>query len=223
MKNDFEKLMEQAAKHLYKRTCSIGDWCFEPSGTGNFVVSYKGEAVVSSKNNQIIDAKWGSRIAGVEVCDILSSLLKNVPHIQLDAMVVRTDDCLASLGYDGPSYPISDIPGLEDIDYYRAWVTSKENSTDPKMTDYVVYWDQGNTWCEVLAVFEGVTHEQFVEGLHNKYREWIREEEQTNQEVSFENISPSASLDALIKQAFDYTTGACVPLDMKAKDHMPEI
>lgn len=228
MKNSFDSLMEQAAQHLYKSTCSAGDWRFEPSGTGNLIISHKGEAVVSCKNNQIIDAKWGSRIADVEVCDILSSLIEHVPHVYLDPMTVRTEDCLDALGYEGPSYRIADVPGLEDIDYYRAWVTSKENPTAPEKTDYVVYWDQGNTWCEVLAVIEGVTHEEFIAEIHNKYYEWIREEgemelslpEQSESDNQHKELSLVPSIDNLIKEA----TTRTIPSDgaSNLKSHEPE-
>lgn len=230
MKNCFENLMALAAADFYQRTCSVGDWCFEVSGAGNIVVSHKGDAVVSCENNQIIDAKWGSRIADIEVRDILSGLLKHVPHIHLDAMSVRTEDCLDALGYDGPAYPIADVPGLEDIDYYRAWVTNKENQTDPEKADYVVYWDQGNTWCEVLAVFEGVTHEEFVAAMHSKYAEWLREEvalelslpeenSPNNQNIDFSLVP---SIDNLIKEAATRTITSDIALDLKERGSEPE-
>lgn len=176
MVNDSEKLLALAAKQCFESTCSVGNWSFKKSGAHSFVIAYNGEPVVTCDNNQIIDAKWGSRVADVEVYDVLSSVLAYLPHIHLDPMTIRTDDGFALLGFDGPSLKIAEIPGMEDIDYYRAWVTSKPNATDPAKQDHIVYWDQGNTWCEVLAVFDGVTHEEFVSELHKKYNEWIREE-----------------------------------------------
>lgn len=176
MKNDFKTLIELAAERQYKSSCRVGAWNFDVCSAGSFVVSHNGEAVVTCESNQITDARWGSRIAGVEVYDILEHLLAQVPQIHLDAMTVRTDDCLALFGYEGPSRPIETVPGLEDIDYYRAWVVSKTNTTDPEKMDHVVYWDEGNTWCEVLAVFDGVTQEEFIAKMHEKYAEWIQEE-----------------------------------------------
>ncbi len=195
-KNDFERLMELADEHHYKSNCSVGNWSFEPSNAGSFVVLHNGETVVTCENNQIVDAKWGCRIAGVEIYDILAYLLAHVPHTHLDPMVVRTDDCLDILGFDGPSRRIADISGMEDIDYYRAWVTSKPNETDPVKMDHIVYWDQGNSWCEVLCVFKGVTHEEFVAEMHNKYTEWIREES-----VLEDNKEPKAPFVSQIQSA----------------------
>ena len=182
LKNDFEKLMEQAEANQYNCICSAGSWVFEGNGPDSFAISHNKETVAACKNNQIIDAKWGCRVAGVEVYDVLLHLLEHVPQIQLDPMSVRTDESLTRLGYMGPSDRIADIPGLEDIDYYRAWVTTKANEIDPDKKDYVVYWDQGNTWCEVLAVFEGFTHDEFVSGIHAKYNEWLREDAALNSE-----------------------------------------
>lgn len=176
MINDFEKMMALAAENHFKENCSVGNWCFDIFSENSFVIAYNGESVVVCNNNQITDAKWGSRIAGVEVYDILKNILENLPSIQLDLMSIRTDEGFSLLGFDGPSLPIADIPGMEDIDYYRAWVTSKSNMINPEKKDHIVYWDQGNTWCEVLAVFQGVTHEEFVSKMHEKYNQWIQEE-----------------------------------------------
>ena len=176
MRNDFEKLMVLAAEDYFEESRSVGNWSFDIAGANTFVISYNGESVVVCDSSQITDAKWGSRIDGVEVYDVLRSVLEHLPHIQLDPMTIRTDDGFSVLGYDGPSFRIADIPGMEDIDYYRAWVTSKPNEVDPAKKDHIVYWDQGNTWCEVLAVFQGVTHEEFVSEMHKKYNHWIQEE-----------------------------------------------
>lgn len=176
IKNDFERLMQLAAERHHTSNCSVGNWASETSNAGTFVVLHNGETVVACDNDQIVDAKWGCRIADVEIYDILKNLLEHIPYTHLDPKVIRTDDCLGILGYEGPSHRIADIPGMEDIDYYRAWVISKSNEADPVKMDHIVYWDQGNTWCEVLAVFVGVTHEEFVAEMHDKYNEWIREE-----------------------------------------------
>lgn len=208
-KNDFEKLLGQAEQYEYQSSCFVGKWSFEPSAPGSFEIIHNEDVVVACENNEIIDAKWGSRVAGVEVCDILKVLIQSVPQIHLDAMIVRTDDCLDALGYEGYSTQISDVPGLEDIDYYRAWVTSKPNTLNPEKTDYVVYWDQGNTWCEVLAVFEGKTHEEFIADIHNKYHEWIQEEEALEQ---------SSSIDTLIKQASARSEVSSTTSDLKINE-----
>lgn len=202
MKNKFDVLIDQAALYQYSKPCSFSDWSFEPNCTGNFAVVHNGETIVTCESGQITNAKWGSRIADIEVHYILSSLIARIPNIQLDIMSVRTEDCLDVFGYDGPSIRIADIPGLEDIDYYRAWVTAKENATDPEKSDYVVYWDQGNTWCEVLAVFEGASHEEFVEALHNKYQEWIQEDQSYEEDRYKSSISQDlSSLGSIISAA----------------------
>lgn len=202
MKNEFDILMEQAAQHQFTKPCSVGDWSFEPGSTGTFAVVHNGEAVVTSEHGQIIDVKWGRRIADIEVHHILSSLIEHIPNVQLDIMAIRTEDCLDVMGYHGPSSRIADIPGLEDIDYYRAWVTTKENPLDPEKTDYVVYWDQGNTWCEVLASFEGVTHGEFVAKLHSKYQEWIHEDPSYVEDSGkLPALPDSTSLDSIISAA----------------------
>lgn len=178
-KKDFEKLMAIAAERHFKENCYAGKWSFDISDVNSFSISYNGESVVVCDNNEIIDAKWGSRIDDIEVYSVLKYVLKHLPHIKLDPMTIRTDDGFSLLGFDGPSLQIADIPGMEDIDYYRAWVTSKPNTVDPAKKDHIVYWDQGNTWCEVLAVFQGVTHEEFVSEMHKKYNHWIQEETMT--------------------------------------------
>lgn len=216
MTNDFENLMALAAENHFEQSCSVGSWKFNRSSANTFIISHNGEPVVVCDNNQITDAKWGSRIAGVEVYGVLRSVLEHLPNIQLDPMTIRTDEGFSVLGYDGPSLRIAEIPGTEDIDYYRAWVTSKPNTVDPAKKDHIVYWDQGNTWCEVLAVFQGVTHEEFVSDMHKKYNQWIQEETDLG---DTEETMPSLSVQ--IQSATTRASESVLSKNVKAQE--PEI
>lgn len=223
MVNDSEKLLDFAAKQYFKTPCSVGNWRFQLRGVPSFVIAYNGEPVVTCKNNQITDAKWGSRVADVEVYDVLKSVLEHLPGIQLDPMTIRTDEGFAVLGYDGPSVKIAEIPGMEDIDYYRAWVTSKPNAADPTKMDHIVYWDQGNTWCEVLAVFEGVTHEEFVTQMHTKYNEWIQEEADLANKQDYSQLTTEELVQMEQSAYADYYKLATTPCTNPSKEDLESL
>jgi len=191
---DVGRLIDRAVTYQFNGDFSCGNWGFEGNGPGSFSIHHDDTLVVACKDHQIIDARWGSRIEDIEVSEILSVLLDRVPALQLDPKVIRTDDCFSVLGYPEHSMQISSVPGLEDVDYYRAWVTSKANERDPEKKDYIVYWDQGNTWCEVLAVFERVTHDKFVTQMWAKYNEWIQEEEAMEAENTNDNLEPAENI-----------------------------
>lgn len=221
MKNDFEKLIEQAAQSSFKSHCSIGDWCFEANDSGTFTVSHNGEVVVACENHQIVDVKWGSRIEEMKMQDILTSLMEHFPEIHLNALAVRTEDGLAVLGYKGSSQRMMDILGLDDFDYDRAWIAKKPNRNDYDKNDYVIYWDQGNSWCEVLGVFEGVTHEEFLVEARKKYREWIREDAELTSPVPAQ-VKQKTSLDRIIQSASVRTAEHQPVSDTKVKESKSE-
>lgn len=167
MQSDFDGIMELAKKVDFQADCVNGSWGFKRLGEGKFEITYKDNMVVRCEDHQIVDAAWGYVFDNTHLYQVLRSVLEQIPGVRLDAKTIQTDDCLIALGYVDGSVYIGEVPGCEGLDliYERAWVASRENKENPETRDYVVYWDQGNSWCSVAHEIIGVTPEKFVEKI----------------------------------------------------------
>lgn len=80
---------------------------------------------------------------------------------------VHDAETFSFLGYNDFAVRLSDFFKDDNRFFDYAWAVSKSHENDSTKKDYIAYWDQGNGWCNVFGVFEGITQEQFVNELKN--------------------------------------------------------
>lgn len=207
LESDYKSLMHEVCDTDFRENCHCGDWCFKVSYfTFSFELSYKDKKVVACENNEIVDVAWGWRFENVSICHILKDILDNAPNVRLDIETIVTEDGFYALGYVDGSVHISEFFDGNDAqiltEYERAWIASKRNETDAEKMDYVVYWDQGNSWCSVMNVYECVTRDEFIKKIKSKY---IEDEGKAQNNVG----KPNASLESMINSAKEQADKSC--------------
>lgn len=80
---------------------------------------------------------------------------------------VIVDEVFSALGYTDFAERVSFLFEEENRFFDYAWTVSKPNQSDPATKDYIAFWDQGNSWCEIFGVYEGITPEKFLDELKN--------------------------------------------------------
>lgn len=206
-KSNYKRLIDEVCDTDFHENCYCGDWSFKVSYfSSSFELSYKDKIVVACEDNEIVDVAWGWILEKVFVRDVLKDILDNAPGVHLDIRTVETEDGLYALGYVDGSVHISEMFDDKDAlalcEYERAWIASKRNESDAEKMDYVVYWDQGNSWCSVMDVYEGVTRDEFLREIQSKYIE-NKAKAQNNTDKH------NASLETMINSAKEQADKSC--------------
>ncbi len=172
--NDFQRLMQMIKLKEYKENVECENWKFVISKTksGTFSVFYKNDEVVVIENYKITDFMWGYSFREndelIDCVDILKSVLL-IPNVYLNIYDIETTDGLAALGYWDATHLMS-LDEEMDLQYERGWYATKAGK-DKTKKDFVLFWDNGNSWCSVDKVFENITEEEF----HKKVKEYLKE------------------------------------------------
>ena len=159
--SNFEKLMDLLKENGYKKSVSFGEWDFLGEDDGICNLFFKKKQVLSVYEGKVIDVSWGynfSEESGKSVLcfDILKAIL-NIPGVSLDVLTVENTDGLAALGYSDPVH----FPEIDDFSNYERHYYACRPVEDGK-SDYVIFFDSGNTWCNVIAAFEKIDEERFL-------------------------------------------------------------
>ena len=172
--NNFEKMMEEIRLKEYRENVEYGNWKFIVSKTksGTFSVFHENDEAITIENYKITEVMWGYGFREnnelIDCSDILKAVL-SIPDVHLNVYDVQTDDGLAALGYWDATHLMS-LDEEINLDYERGWYASKPGKEKDKK-DFVLFWDNGNSWCSVDKVFENMNEEEF----HKKVKKYLKE------------------------------------------------